>query len=254
MVNDWPRKQWQFNLLNIYNFNLDGPYSYIFEFLRKNQELLQGDILEAGVYRGRMTLSMGLFLKQLGLPGNIHGFDTFKGFPKLSREDLFENFQILFERGIITDQHHEDIKLLAHYNKNILSRGVAPDEISSSGRFQDARYLELIRKKNWLGLDNIILHEGDFNDTMKKELLPEAQFSLIFIDCDLYSGYQTTLNFAWEKLVAGGIVFLDEYYSLKFPGARIAVKEYFANRKDFDLIQVAKPNDDFERWIVQKNG
>ena len=254
MINDWPRKHWQFNVLNMYDFNLDGPYSYIFEFLRKNQEHLRGDILEAGVYRGRMTLSMGMFLKQQDLPGTIHGFDTFKGFPKLSNEDLFENFQILFERKIISDRHFEEIQQLAHYNKNILSRGLAPDEISSSGRFQDARYHELIRKKNWLGLDNIILYEGDFGDTMKKGLLPETQFSLIFIDCDLYKGYKTTLNFAWDKLMVGGIVFLDEYYSLKFPGARIAVNEYFANRNDFELIQVAKSNDDFERWIVRKNG
>lgn len=253
MVSDWPRKKWQFNLLNMYNFNLEGPYSYIFEFLRTNQQYLCGDILEAGVYQGRMTLSMGLFLKQSDLPGTIHGFDTFKGFPELSSEDLFENFQGLYAQNIISQDHFEDIKKLAHYNLNILSRGIAPDEISSSGRFQGARYSELVRKKTLLGLDNIILYKGHFKDTMKSGSLPETKFSLIFIDCDLYNGYKTTLNFAWDKLLKGGIVFLDEYYSLKFPGARIAVNEYFANRKDFELIQISKSYDDFERWIVRKN-
>ena len=147
MVSDWPRKKWQFNVLNMYNFNLDGPYTYIFEFLRTNQEYISGDILEAGVYQGRMTLSMGMFLKQCDLPGTIHGFDTFEGFPELSSEDLFENFQGLYAQNIISKDHFEDIERLAHYNLNILSRGIAPDEISSSGRFKDARYSELVRKK-----------------------------------------------------------------------------------------------------------
>jgi hypothetical protein len=61
------------------------------------------------------------------------------------------------------------------------------------------------------------------------------------------------LNYGWDKLMPGGIIFLDEYYSLKFPGARIAVNEFFADKGNFELIDVAdKKIDDFERWIVRK--
>jgi len=253
MIANWPRKSWHFNVLNIYNFNLDGPYSFIFNFLKTKQEILGGDILEAGVYRGRMTLSLGIFLKQLNLPGTIHGFDTFKGFPKLSKEDLFTNFQDLFNQDLISTLHYEEIKQLEYYNKEFLQRGMEPDEISSSGRFEDARFDELVRKISLLQLDNIILHKGDFENTMKEESLAKKYFSLVFIDCDLYKGYLNTLNFAWNRLLNGGIVFLDEYYSLKFPGARIAVDEFFSKRNDFTLLQVAGPDDDFERWIVRKN-
>ena len=40
------------------------------------------------------------------------------------------------------------------------------------------------------------------------------------IDCDLYESYQDSLNFIWYKLSKRGFIHLDEYYSLKYPGAR----------------------------------
>jgi hypothetical protein len=62
-----------------------------------------------------------------------------------------------------------------------------------------------------------------------------------------------TLNYGWERLIPGGIVFLDEYYSLKFPGARIAVNEFFADKKGYEMLEVSdKSIDDFERWIIRK--
>jgi hypothetical protein len=88
---------------------------------------------------------------------------------------------------------------------------------------------------------------------MKHKDAEQLHFSLIFMDCDLYDGYMEALNYGWDKLMPGGIIFLDEYYSLKFPGARIAVNEFFADKGNFELIDVAdKKIDDFERWIVRK--
>lgn len=245
---------WEFNILNIYNFNLAGPYSYIFRFIEEKQSLLGGDILEAGVYRGRMTLALATFLKRLNLPGTVYGFDTFEGFPKLSREDSFENFEKLWAQGEISDYHFEQIKILEFYNTKLLQRGVSPDDISTSGRFEVAKLDELKRKIEYLRLDNIKLVKGPFEATMNDEDFENTTFSLVFIDCDLYAGYMDTLSFAWKRLLNGGIVFLDEYYSLKFPGARLAVKEFFYGRTDFKLIQVADSQDDFERWVILKDG
>ena len=88
---------------------------------------------------------------------------------------------------------------------------------------------------------------------MKLEEAQNLSFSVIFLDCDLYDGYMETLQYGWDKLIPGGIVFLDEYYSLKFPGARIAVNEFFADKKDFELIEISDTSyDDFERWVVRK--
>ena len=50
------------------------------------------------------------------------------------------------------------------------------------------------------------------------------------IDCDLYESYKYTLPKAWENTITGGMIYLDEYYSLKFPGAKIAVDEFIKDK------------------------
>ena len=253
MINQSKMKAWEFNVFNIYNYNLEGPYRFIFDFLSKNQADLNCDLLEAGVYRGRMTLSMAHFLKQYSLPGKIHGFDTFTGFPSYSVKDNIQNFRELLILGKITTQHFEQVEKLQHYNLNVLNRGIAPDSISTSGGFEDSRLDELVKKMDFFGLDNIILHPGDFAETMKSPELAGLKFSLIFIDCDLYDGYQETLRYGWDRLVSGGIIFLDEYYSLKFPGARLAVDEFLSDKSGFRLLEISESWDDFERWVILKD-
>ena len=52
-----------------------------------------------------------------------------------------------------------------------------------------------------------------------------------FIDCDLYDSYMDSLNFIWPRLSKKGLIQLDEYYSLKFPGPRIASMEFLKKEK-----------------------
>jgi len=46
-------------------------------------------------------------------------------------------------------------------------------------------------------------------------------------------------------------IHLDEYYSLKFPGARIACAEYF-KEKGIEPQKNIVPSHEFERWFVTK--
>ena len=64
-------------------------------------------------------------------------------------------------------------------------------------------------------------------------------------------GYKTSLPFLYEKLNRNGYVYLDEYYSLKFPGAKIASDEFFSSKKEKPLMH-EKVNGDFERWYFIK--
>ena len=50
----------------------------------------------------------------------------------------------------------------------------------------------------------------------------------------------------------GGKLFLDEYYSLKFPGPRLLVNEFISKNKDATLIMEGKTLG-FERWSLKKN-
>ena len=56
-------KNWHFNLLGIYNFNSYGSFQNLFQFIENNHNKIEGDIVEAGVFRGNSLLSIALFLK-----------------------------------------------------------------------------------------------------------------------------------------------------------------------------------------------
>ena len=60
------KNDWEFNILNIYNYNKPGSFSSYFDFIKKNHKKLPGDLLEAGVHKGKSLLSVALFLKEIG--------------------------------------------------------------------------------------------------------------------------------------------------------------------------------------------
>lgn len=121
--------------------------------------------------------------------------------------------------------------------------------ISLSGDFSDNN-LDLLKEKiSLLKLDNIELVQGPFSETMNGQF-NEPIFAVLF-DCDLYNSYITALNYVWENLTQGGLLYFDEYYSLKFPGARKAVDDFFLRelQKPFRFPQITN---DFERWGLIK--
>ena len=83
---------WQFNVLNIYNFNKQGSLDNYFEFIKKNHKKIKGDLVEAGVYRGRSLLSTAIYLKKIGSKKKymllIHGKDFLKSTNNIQRINL----------------------------------------------------------------------------------------------------------------------------------------------------------------------
>ncbi len=101
--------------------------------------------------------------------------------------------------------------------------------ISNSGDFSNCNYEVLQKKIQFLKLDNIELVKGSFKETLKN-INNYGESMCCLIDCDLYESYKYTLPKAWENTIKGGMIYLDEYYSLKFPGAKIAVDEFVKNK------------------------
>ena len=93
--------------------------------------------------------------------------------------------------------------------------------------------------------------KGDFKYTMKKFKNLPKKISAGLIDCDLYDGYKISLETFWPKLIKNGKLFLDEYYSLKFPGPRIYMNKFLQKNKDAKLIKEGITGD-FERWSLKK--
>lgn len=247
------KNKWEFGVLEIDNYNFESKFKSYYNHIRDNHKYLEGDIIEIGVYKGFSLLATALLLKELGSDKKVYGFDSFSGFPPiLNKKDSFDNFDKLFNEKRISKSHLDDHKKLLEYTKFKSNFDkINPLNISTSSDFSNTSKSYLEKKIDFLELDNVILIEGDFSNTMIEENFKENRFFACLFDCDLYESYKTGLNFVWNKLVTDSFIFFDEYYSLKFPGARIAVDEFFSNKNQ--KLNVAKSDlADFERWTLIK--
>ena len=199
-------------------------------------------------------LSIAYLLNELGSDKIVYGFDSFSGFPPIfSKNDHFERFHDLKLKREISDDHYNDILKNQSLLKNVYSKEFESEvsNTSSSGNFGDSNYDTLLKKINYLELDNIILIKGDFEETIQKSHGIEKIMAAV-IDCDLYNSYMNAFEFIWPRLCIDGFVHLDEYYSLKFPGGKIATDEFIASNKDANLVITQSSDLDFKRSYLLK--
>ena len=239
-----------FNAQRIENFNSNSArLRFWFQHCKENHEKIAGDIFEFGVFRGSSLIAMALLLKKLGSDKKVYGFDSFGGFPAYHAYDDFETFTSypeVFEPNLVRKH-----KLMMDLIKTP-SHSIKPENVSSSEEFSDTSEDFVNERIEKLGLDNIQLIVGDFAETV--EPFFSSYSGEIFscnLDCDLYLGYQVTLPYVYSRLVRGGYVHLDEYYSLKFPGARMACNEYF-EEVGITPQKNSVPDNEFERWFISK--
>ena len=93
-------QNWQYDVLNIYNYNQFGNLNHYFDFIKKNHNKISGDLIEAGVFNGRSLLGTALLLKELGSKKKVYGYDSWQGFPKNSYapQDNFDNWKELLKK------------------------------------------------------------------------------------------------------------------------------------------------------------
>lgn len=246
-------QDWEFNVLGVYNYLKPGRFDAVLKFIRENHKNIPGDIVEAGVYKGASLIAVGMLLKELGSDKKVYGFDSFSGFPPIQNEkDDFLQFETMYLNKQISDNHIESVRKnrefwsALHVGSNI----PLADKISTSGLFNETSKDFVQHKLNLLGLDNVILVDGPFAETMRIERFP-LQIMAAILDCDLYQSYIDAFNYIWPCLEDGGMIHLDEYYSLKFPGARLATDEFIKN-KHAKLEMTDQREGDFERWHLYK--
>jgi Macrocin-O-methyltransferase (TylF) len=241
-------ERWEFGVLDIHHPETCTLREYF--KLIPNLEKVPGEVVELGVARGRSLITTGLILENLKSPKSVIGLDSFEGFPKYSSEDEFNNFNDLRNANLISEEHYNRVlKNAAH----VKARGadVHPSQISSSQDFSNTSIHYVQSRIDYLGLQSRVkIQVGDF--TLNIEKLIEGQtLSLVLLDSDLYGSYAMTLPTLWRQLSPGGYIYLDEYYSLKFPGPRIAVNKFMTTISDGNLVKL-EPWMDFERWAIVK--
>ncbi len=183
-------------------------------FLAHNEMFLKtlevpGDIAELGVFRGQGLMTWANFLESYCISDRtkiVYGFDNWKGFVSISREDGADIDELQkFEGGFSPEAYYDELK----------------DAIKI---FDSDRFIP------WK--DRVKLVEGNIMETVPKfvDENPGVRFSLIHFDCDLYEPTKTALEYFWPRLSKGGICLFDEYAIKDWPGETKAVDEFFADK------------------------
>jgi hypothetical protein len=249
---------WEFNSLDIYNYKVQGPLDLFYNFIRSSHNSLPGNIVEVGVFNGRTLLATALLLRELNSSRIVYAYDSFQRFPDFPTEDNslsidlddLSNFKYPEFSKEVTERvtRMRAIKQL-YVNSNT---PLSTSNISTSKNFFTADFELLLRKIEFLGLSNIKFVKGFFAETMSEGNQHDGQIFAGFFDCDLYQSYKIALSFFWKNTVKGGMFYLDEYYSLKFPGAKLAVDEFIRDKKVQMVNGSGLPNDDFFRNALIK--
>ena len=191
--------------------NQDSMYSLLESTLH-----LPGDVIECGVYRGASITKIGRVLAEHEVDKQITGCDSFEGFPeeKVGRVDV-GYFRFL---------------------KRIRKKFKAADDVPA-------------RLKRFFNYFNVRgrTEKGFFSDTLHK--FSNDRFCFIHLDVDIYESYIECLSALYDKLEPGGVVVFDDYGSPKWPGAKKAVDEFFADKEETPTLSTDREE---PAWFVRK--
>jgi O-methyltransferase len=173
---------------------LDHMQQCIRDVLNRN---VPGDFLEAGVWRGGMSIFMRAGLKAYhDEERKLYVADSFAGLPEINRQT--ETF----------DWNKEDMAVsLETVKKNFARYGLLDDRV--------------------------VFLKGYFSDTLPGA--PIQQLSILRIDADLYESTMDVLRNLYLKLSPGGYAIFDDYQNL--PDCRRAIDEFRRDRNITEEIQ-----------------
>tara|TARA_B100000575_G_scaffold276270_1_gene261573 strand:+ start:27 stop:761 length:735 start_codon:yes stop_codon:yes gene_type:complete len=215
------------NVYNKYGLSVSNAIQLVIKKIIESN--VNGTYVEAGVFNGSMLINIAQYLKENGKEFKLFGIDTFEGFPSQTIGHKYDNpdyFKILFKNGLITPDHYNKaIKRTSTLKKN---------EHLEKDYFKEISNLFEISKD----FNNINLIKSSFCNIQPKSV---GEIDILFIDCDLYMSYLDVLNKLYENVKDDGAIIFDEYYSLKYPGALVAINEFFSDKKGF-----------FEKYITEE--
>lgn len=188
----------------------------LFEMIERTKHL-GGALADVGVYRGCSTLGMGLYLEQKGIKKTIYGFDSFEGFPKEANEDIALG-------GVTSEERLND-------------------------HFEGTSLRVVQHKIEKFGLKNIVLIPGYFDKVFATLAATELRFCFVHLDVNLYDSYRLCLEFFYPRMVSGGIILLDEYNDLDWPGCNKAADEFVLGKPEkWCMVQ----RDHYQKWFLLK--
>lgn len=178
-----------------------------YEIFKKIAEL-PGVIIDLGVFCGASTFTWAK-LCEIFCPTDarkvIYGFDTFKGFQSIGKEDGPENIK-------------DDVIQGGYFGGSSIEKDL---ELAQKAMNHD---------KHLRHLNRVEFIKGDVAETIPKFVESKGnglRVTLLNLDLDLYEPTKIALDFFVPLMVRGGIIIVDEYAVDTFGGESKAVDEYF---------------------------
>ncbi|MEK7560012.1 MAG: TylF/MycF/NovP-related O-methyltransferase [Patescibacteria group bacterium] len=194
------------NIDKLLNFTKYVPRQALTKFISKYeifQKVLnvQGSIFECGVYLGGGLMTwaqLSAILEPTNHQRKIVGFDTFSGFPSVSKKDNGKS--VNSKKGGYTIDSYEDLKkCIALYNSN--------------------RFIGHVPK--------VYLQKGDIVKTLPAYLKenPHTVVSLLYLDLDIFEPTKIAIELLLPRMPKGAIIAFDELNHENWPGETLAVLE-----------------------------
>jgi len=160
---------------------------------------IPGELVECGVFKGISLLRFAMFRKLLAteISKKIIGFDAFGPFPETEFED--------------------DKEFREHFINDIGGESIATQQ------------LEILLEHKKCD-DNVELIAGNICNTVPEYIKkkPQLKISFLNLDTDIYEPTVTVLEHLYPRIVAGGVLLLDDYGLV--PGETTAVDNYFKDK------------------------
>jgi hypothetical protein len=195
------------NLERLQNFTLYMPRQDLTNFLVRYEIFkrvigIQGSIIECGVLRGAGLMAWAHFstvFEPTNHQRRVVGFDTFSGFPKLSKQDRASEAKEAHRGGLAVDSYDH----LQHC-------------------------VELFDMNRFIGhVPKVELVRGDAAKTIPQYLKdnPQLIVSLLYLDFDVYEPTLTALKHFLPRMPKGAVIAFDELNLKDWSGESIAVLE-----------------------------
>lgn len=169
------------------------------------------NVAECGCWRGLSSYQIASILKKNNFQKKFFIFDSFEGLSQFNNEDK------ACDLWIDEEKRRKEFACPLDFVKNNLS---------------EFNFIEY--KKGWI--------------PCRFEEVSNLKFSFVHIDVDLYQPIRDSLEFFYPRLNPGGIIVLDDYGCLCFPGAKKAVDDFMRGKDDFFL-----PFASGSAFIMKKN-
>lgn len=218
--------EWPAIYAQVQNFTRVPEARLIFAFemvTRANQDRVEGDIVEAGVYRGGASMAMALAQRRFGTSRRLWLYDTFEGLPPPNSPKDDTRAKVLYSR--IANSSLPAVELtkmgavqgkwnyasLPEVRSNMLSTGYPPEQL---------RFIQ-----------------GKVEDTLQNAVNLPDKIAVLRLDTDWYESTKAELDVLFRRLQPGGLLFIDDYCA--WQGSRTATDEFFQteSRDHFQLVR-----------------